>query len=233
LLESAKLNQNQGLAQVMLFELGEVYDKNRNQRNELSFLFCGYKESANIQNQSKPDKVGFPIFVQKIVDTIGEFELIASSSTKNSLVNPYLCADIIQNSQNIGYIAQLHIDVADDFDIDQTYICTIDIDRLKPKNIKVKPYSKYQAVYRDISIVAPKDMAYIDIANCIKSLKIEQIQKFDLVDIYTDKQLKKQESLTIRFLLQSHKETMSEESITKIMDDIVLHLDQKLGLKLR
>ncbi len=233
LLESAKLNQNQGLAQVMLFELGEVYDKSRNQRNELSFLFCGYKESANIQNQSKPDKVDFPIFVRKIVDIIGEFELVASTSTKNSLTNPYVCADIVQNSQTIGYIAQLHIDVADDFDIDQTYICTIDIDMLKQKNIKVKPYSKYQAVHRDISIVAPKDMPYIEIANCIKSLKIEQIQKFDLVDIYTDKKLKKHESLTIRFLLQSHDDTMSEENITKIMDDIVLHLDQKLGLKLR
>ncbi len=233
LLDGVKLNYNQGLNSVALFEIGEVYDKNRVQTNELSFVFSGYKDMPNIQNKSKPSKINISAFVQKISNIIGQFELIATSSIPNNLCHPYNCADIIVKNQKIGFLSELDLDVKNEFGIDDTYIACIKLDKLAKQKIVVKPYSKFQSVYRDLSIVTPKSMPYIDISNTIKNLNIKEIIKFNIIDLYTDKKLKTNESLTIRFLLQNQYKTMSENDILAIMQKILQQLEQKLELRIR
>ena len=93
--------------------------------------------------------------------------------------------------------------------------------------------SKYQASKRDLSIVAPKDLQYKKIKNLINSLKIPQIKQFNLIDIYSDKDLQDNESLTIRFVLQSDEKTFQEHEINEIMDKIVQQLQEQLGITLR
>ena len=67
----------------------------------------------------------------------------------------------------------------------------------------------------------------------INSLKIEDIKQFNLIDVYSDEKLGENESLTIRFVLQSDTKTYEDEDITKIMDLILSSLEKKLDITLR
>jgi len=76
-------------------------------------------------------------------------------------------------------------------------------------------------------------MPYKLIKNSINTLNIKEIVQFNLVDIYSDDTLGTNESLTIKFILQSDDRTMDEEFINTIMDKIIAKLNSDLGLTLR
>jgi phenylalanyl-tRNA synthetase beta chain len=142
-------------------------------------------------------------------------------------------AKIVLNNQPIGLIYKLHPKAQEDFDIDTTFIAEIKFDKLSDEVIKADPISKYQHSKRDISIIAPKELEYDKIRQTIKELDIPQIVQFNLIDVYSDESLADKESLTIRFVLQSDNQTLTEEMINNIMDSILEALKTKLDIGIR
>ena len=74
---------------------------------------------------------------------------------------------------------------------------------------------------------------YKDIRNTINNLNIKEIKQFNLVDIYTDEKLGDDESLTIKFILQSEDKTLEESDITEIMNKILSSLKEELSIGIR
>jgi len=54
-----------------------------------------------------------------------------------------------------------------------------------------------------------------------------------LIDEYWDESLGENESLTLKFILQSSLKTLDENDINAIMDKIVFSLKDKLNIELR
>jgi phenylalanyl-tRNA synthetase beta chain len=233
LVSAASTNMKSGYKSVALFEIGTVFDKNREESKHISFIFSGEKQSANVSNNGKPKNIEFFEFCNKVANTIGEFELEPMSSMPNDFIHPYQNANIIIDGQVVGYTAKLHPTVAKDFDLDDTFIAQIDFDKLKTKFIKASAISKYQTSIKDLSLIAPKNMPYKDIKNVLNNLNINEVKQYNLVDIYSDEKLGENESLTIRFVLQSDTKTLEDEDITKIMDKILVATNEKLNIGLR
>jgi len=99
--------------------------------------------------------------------------------------------------------------------------------------IKAESFSKFQNSKKDLSIIAPKNMQYSRIKKVIRNISDDNIKQFNLVDIYSDEKLGENESLTIRFVLQKDDKTMEEEDITQTMDNILVTLNNELGIGLR
>ena len=152
----------------------------------------------------------------------------------NNFIHPYQSANIIQNGQTIGQIYKLHPTVAQDFDIfDDTYLAQIDFDKLNDNLIQANDISKFQSSKRDLSVIAPKSMDYKQIKNVLDNLNIQEIKQYNLIDIYSDDKLGSNQSLTIKFVLQSETKTLQEEDIVKIMDQILAQLKEQLNIGLR
>ncbi len=227
-------NQKQGFKSIGLFEIGTVFDKDRNESRNIAFIFSGETESETVKNHGKPEKMDFFAFAQKVSNCVGDFELEPLERIENSFIHPYQSAAMIKEGKNIGKIYKLHPNVSNEFDIDNdTFICEIDFNKLENNTIFANSISKYQSSKRDLSIVAPKNMEYKKIKQLINSLNIQQIKQFNLVDIYNDEKLGDNESLTIKFVLQSDEKTMEENEINAIMDKILESLDKELGLGIR
>ena len=234
LIQAVQFNTKQGYKSIGLFENGIVFDKNRTESKVFGFVFSGYSENESIKNSAKPSNIDLFEFAQKISNTIGDFQLQPMNKIDNDFIHPYQNGQIIQNNKQIGILYKLHPTVAQDFDIsNDTFYAQIYIDKLQNDTILATNISKYQASKRDLSIVAPKDLQYKKIKNLINSLKIPQIKQFNLIDIYSDKDLQDNESLTIRFVLQSDEKTFQEHEINEIMDKIVQQLQEQLGITLR
>ena len=227
-------NEKQGFKSIGLFEIGSKFDKRRDESKSIGFIFSGDIEAANIQNKAKPAKIDFFNFSQKISSVVGDFELEPMKKIANKFIHPYQNANIIKNGKNIGIVYKLHPVVTKDFDLDDdTFICEVDFDKLSNETIIAHNISKFQSSKRDLSVIAPKSLEYKDIKKVINNLKIEEIKQYNLVDTYSDEKLGDDESLTIRFILQSDEKTFEESEINTIMDKILQTLNKELDIGIR
>jgi len=232
LLKAASMNVKNGYSSVRLFEIGSVFSPTREESLKMAFLFSGESESENISNAGKPKKIDFGLFVQKISNIIGSVEL-QEYETEHKLSHIYQTAAIMINQKKIGEIFRLHPNVEKEYDLDTTYLCELDFNAL-PNDLKIaKKRSKYQASFRDLSLLVPKSMHYTAIKNVIENSAIAELVRFYPVDRYSDETLGEMMSLSLRFVLQSQEKTLEEEDIVNAMDKILESLKNELGVVLR
>jgi len=230
LLEAVQRNINYGKKRVQLFEIGTVFDENRVEKEQISFVFSGCVSDDNVSNSGKPKDVDLISFINSIASIIGDFEL-RQITVKNGLIHPYQSGDIIIQGKRVGYLSKLHPNT--EFEIPTTYIATIDVEPLIPAKKEARAISNFQAVTRDLSVLIPKDVTFEAIKEILDTIEIENLRSYYAVDIYEDESLQNQKSLTLRFVIQSDEKTLQDEDLNPIMDQILKVLEDKAKAKLR
>ncbi|QOY51077.1 phenylalanine--tRNA ligase subunit beta [Candidatus Sulfurimonas baltica] len=232
LLKAASNNSKNGYTSVRLFEVGSLFNSKREESVKMAMLFSGDREKESLSNVGKPSKVDFAYFAQKVSDIIGKFEL-REYKTKHSLSHMYQCAEVIIDGESVGELFRVHPNVEDAYNLEVTFMCELDFNKL-PYGLKTaKQSSKYQASFKDLSLIMPQDMSYEKVKTVISTAEIANLVRFYPVDKYSDESLGDNMSLSIRFVLQSNDKTLEEEDITSSMDAILQTLKSELGIGLR
>lgn len=232
LLKAASANVKNGYSSVKLFEIGSVFTPLREESYRMSFIFSGDKENENLANSGKPQKVDFAFFTQKIADVVGDIEL-REYATTHTLSHTYQSAQVLLNGEVIGELFRVHPEVEKAYDLQTTYMCELDLAKI-PYELKIaKQTSKYQASFRDLSIIMPKELSYEKVKDVINAYALKEVIRFYPVDKYSDESLGDNISLSLRFVLQSDEKTLEEEDITAAMDSILNALKEELGIGLR
>jgi phenylalanyl-tRNA synthetase beta chain len=232
LLKAASQNVKNGYSSVRLFEIGSVFTPEREESYNMAFIFSGDKENENLANAGKPAKVDFAYFVQKISDVIGAVTL-REFKTSHTLSHDYQSAEVLMNDTVVGELFRVHPNVEKEYDLDVTFMCELDFSKI-PYALKIaQKTSKYQASFKDLSLVMPKEMSYEKVKNVIQNTDITNLVRFYPVDKYSDEALAENMSLSVRFVLQSTEKTLEEEDITSAMDSILEALKSELGIGLR
>ena len=232
LLKAASSNFKNGYSSVKLFEIGSVFSPTREESLKMTLLFSGDRESETLSNSGKPKKVDFAYFCQKISDIVGDIELEAYE-TKHSLSHIYQSAKLSIDGEKIGELFRVHPNVEKDYDLDVTFVCELDFDKIPYALKTANKISKFQASFRDLSIIMPKDMPYEKVKTTVEKAASDELVRFYPVDRYSDESLGDNVSLSIRFVLQSEEKTLQEEDITSSMDSILNALNDELGVGLR
>ncbi|MFY9141697.1 phenylalanine--tRNA ligase subunit beta, partial [Sulfuricurvum sp.] len=232
LLNSASANVKVNQKKIALFEAGMVFDSERHESKRLSFIVSGSMEGEKVSNAGKPAVIDFAGFTKLIADIAGTFELV-SHTPLHTLAHPYICAKVIINGEEAGELFRLHPQVEEEFDLPQTFMCELKTDCLSYGLVEAQPYSKYQASFRDLSILISKAVTYETIKAVIEKHASAQVRRFYPVDRYVSENLGDQMSLTLRFVLQSDEKTLEEEDITMAMESILNALKEELGVNLR
>jgi phenylalanyl-tRNA synthetase beta chain len=232
LLKAASQNVKNGYASVRLFEIGSVFTPSREESLKIAFIFSGEKENENILNGGRPPKIDFGSFTQKIADVIGDVSL-SQHTTQHKLSHTYQSAKVSVNDTVLGELFRVHPEVEKEYGLDVTYMCELDFSKLSYNLKTAKKSSKYQASFRDLSIITPKNISYETIKKVIESNATKELIRFYPVDQYSDASLGENTSLSIRFVLQSDEKTLEEDDITAAMDAILEALNKELGIGLR
>lgn len=232
LLKSVSNNVKNGYSSVRIFEIGSVFTPSREESYSMAFVFSGERENENIVNAGKPMSVDFAYFVQKISDVIGSVEL-REKRTTHTLAHNFQSAVVVQNGENIGELFRVHPNVEKEYDLPITFMCELDFSKITYGLKIAKKTSKYQASFKDLSLVMPQDMSYEKVKEVIVSANINNLVRFYPVDKYIDETLNDNMSLTIRFVLQSIDKTLEEKDIISAMDSILASLSSELGIGLR
>ncbi len=232
ILKAASNNAKNGYSSIKLFEVGSVFSSTRQESVKMAFLFSGNSTKDSILNSGKPAKIDFGLFVQKVSNIIGSFDLV-ENKTSHSLSHNYQSACVMQEGQKIGEVFRIHPTVQEEYDLDTTYMCELDFKLLQSSLKVAKTRSKYQSSQKDLSLIVPKTMDFVSIRDVIDEIKPDEIVKFYPVDKYSDEELGEDVSLTIRFILQRDDRTLEDDDITSSMETILKHLNNKLNIGLR
>jgi len=232
LLNAAKRNVSYSLKSIPLFEIGAIFGSKREQSEVISFVFSGQLEGENVSNAGKPAQIDFAAFTQKVGAVIGAFELVPCSY-ENGLIHPYQSANIVIDGKVCGFLSKLHPTVQESFDLPVTFIAELDFDALLPKHINATPISKFQGVYKDLSVVIDKSLNYYKVAKVLNGLDLPMLKDVYPVDIYEDEKLGDKKSLTIRFFIQSMDRTLEDADIETVMHQVMTTLENECKAELR
>lgn len=232
LLQAVQRNISYSRKTVALFEIGTIFNEKREEKEVFSLVYSGQSQMEYVTNSGKPNAINFDTFLNKLSSIIGNFELRESIET-NGLIHPYQSADIIIDGVVSGFLTKVHPTVLDDFDIPQTFVAEIELEALLPKHINAHAISKFQGVYKDLSLVIDKNLSYSHLATAIKALDLPLLAKYYPIDVYEDEALGDQKSLTLRLFIQSLERTLGDEDIDSTVNTIIEALKVAYGANLR
>ncbi len=152
-------------------------------------------------------------------------------------LHPGRQADIIYEGETIGYLGELHPDVADNYKIgEKTYVAVLDMPSVLPYTTfdrKYESLARYPAVTRDLSMVVPKGVLAGQIEDMIVQRGGKILESCQLFDIYEGAQILagyKSMAYSVTFRAGDH--TLEEKEIGDVMKKI-LHGLKSLGISLR
>lgn len=152
-------------------------------------------------------------------------------------LHPGRQAEIIYEGTPIGYIGEVHPEVADRYKIDEkTYVAVLDMPVIIPFttfNYKYTSIAKYPSTSRDISMVVPKEIMVGQIEDIIDSRGGKILESYELFDIYEGAQIQAgYKSVAYSIIFRAQDRTLEEKEVNTVMDKI-LHGLKELGIELR
>ena len=233
MLSSLSTNFNRRNKNVKLYELAKVYiasdDKNELPDERVMFTLGAFGEV---------DFFSMKGVVEEFLERIGmknkpEYDPAAGIS----FLHPGRQADIIYDGTKIGYIGELHPDVADNYALgERTYLVVIDlatVTRMASFDRKFKGIAKFPAVTRDISMVMPKSVLVGNVEKIIEKRAGKILESYKLFDIYEGAQIKDgYKSVAYSISFRAKDRTLEDKDISPVMEKIYKDLSDA-GIELR
>lgn len=232
MLNSLSTNYNRRNKDVKLYELAKVYlpvegEELPDERVQFTLGFYGEGDFFTMKGVVEE-------FLEKIgMGTKPQYDPEAGKE----FLHPGRQANIIYENTVIGYMGEVHPDVADTYSIgERTYIAVIDlptVTQMASFDRKYKGIAKFPAVTRDISMVMQKSVLVGDVEKIIEKRGGKLLESYRLFDIYEGTQIKegfKSVAYTISFRAKDR--TLEDKDIQPIMEKILKDLSD-MGIELR
>lgn len=146
---------------------------------------------------------------------------------------------IIQKDTCIAHFGEIHPSILAEFGVDGPVVCfELSLDKV-PEFVSTKVknpivLSQYQPITRDFSFVVSKNILAVKILDTIKKLKIEEIKKVSIFDVYESEAIgADKKAVAFEILMQSDRETLGEDQIKKISNEIIRAVSSECGGVLR
>lgn len=232
MLTSLATNYNRRNKDVKLYELAKVYvpvegEDLPDERVQFTLGFYGDGDFFTMKGVVEE-------FLEKIgMNVRPEYDPEAGKT----FLHPGRQAEILYKDTVIGYLGEVHPDVADTYGLgDRTYVAVLDLPEILPFasfDRKYEGIAKFPAVTRDISMVMPKTVLVGEVEKIIEKRGGKLLEKYNLFDIYEGAQIKegfKSVAYTISFRAKDR--TLEDKDIQPIMEKILEDLSG-MGIELR
>ncbi|VTS20746.1 phenylalanyl-tRNA synthetase subunit beta [Streptococcus pseudoporcinus] len=244
MLDTVAYNVARKQKNLAIYEIGKIFeqegDSKRDLPNEIdtfAFALSGLVAEKDFQTQAQPvDFFYAKGILESLFDKLGVRVHFVAEKEMASM-HPGRTARLILNNQTIGFIGQVHPQVASDYDIPETYVAELNLQIIE-ENMKsnqvFNEISKVPAVSRDIAILVDDSTSHQDIIRIIDNLGIKYLDTIKLFDIYAGAHIepgKKSMAYSLRF--QNPQDSLRDEDVAKYMDKITNALVKEAGAQVR
>lgn len=152
-------------------------------------------------------------------------------------LHPGRQANILYDGVVVGYLGEVHPDVADNYKIgEKAYLAVLDMPNVIPFTTFDRKYTgiaKYPAMSRDISMVVPKEVLVGQIEAVIEQRGGKILENYQLFDIYEGAQIQAgYKSVAYSITFRAKDRTLEDKEVNAVMEKI-LHGLKDLGIELR
>lgn len=234
MLTSLATNYNRRNKNVRLYELGNIYLPKSLPLTELP------KERMQFTLGMYGDGDFFSMkgVIEEFFEKIG---LHKKETYDPNAGKPYLHpgrqANIIYDGVVVGYLGEVHPDVADTYGIGtKAYVAVLDMPEITERATFDRKYTgiaKFPAVTRDISMVMPKEILVGQVEEVIEKKGGAYLESYALFDLYEGAQIKEgYKSVAYSIVFRAKDKTLEEAEISQAMEKILAGLEE-LGIELR
>ncbi|MCI9106281.1 MAG: phenylalanine--tRNA ligase subunit beta [Lachnospiraceae bacterium] len=234
LLTSLSTNYNRRNKDVKLYELANIYLPKALPLTELP----DERMQFTLGMYGEGDFYTMKGVVEELFDKLGMVKKVHyDPACQHPYLHPGRKADIVYEKQVVGYLGELHPEVADNYKLgERTYVAVLDMPSVIPFadfDRKYTGIAKYPAVTRDISMVVPKEILVGQIEDILAQRGGKMLESYQLFDIYEGSQILagyKSVAYSITFRAKDH--TLTDEEVNAVMKKILNGL-QGMGIELR
>jgi phenylalanyl-tRNA synthetase beta chain len=137
----------------------------------------------------------------------------------------------------LGVFGDIHPAYAKKFDLKKPVYAEIKLDQLfetKGTRMKFVPLDRYPAVSRDIAVVADTEVSAKQLMETISRAGSRLIRNIEIFDIYEGERIGEgKKSVALRITYQASDHTLKDEEITKVHNQILDALKNKLKAEFR
>ena len=234
MLTSLATNYNRRNKDARLYELGNIYLPKSLPLTDLP----EERMQFTLGMYGKGDFFSMKGVVEEFFEKIGmkDRETYDPNAGKPYL-HPGRQANILYDGKVVGYLGELHPEVADIYGIgERAYVAVIDMPEIMEYATFDRKYygiAKYPAVTRDISMVVPKHILAGQIEEVISAKGGQYLESYALFDLYEGAQIREGfKSVAYSTVFRAKDKTLSDAEVTEAMDRILKALEG-MGIELR
>ena len=235
LLNTVQYNVARKQKDLKLFEIGRVFfgsgDDNIQPKETLylSAALTGEERATKwLKESSALDFFAAKGYLEVVFERLGLDEKVTYKKSTLEGMHPGRFAEVYLGEKRIGFIGEVHPQVADKLGLNKTYVFEINLDEVISES-KVKPkyeeVTKYPEITRDIAMLIDVKDEYQNIYNVVESVNSKLISKVELFDLYIGAELlagKKSLALTITY--SDKQKTLTDEEVTSVHDKVLAAL---------
>lgn len=250
LLDIAQYNVARQTENVAIYETGRIFywangEKLPSEANHLAALWTGNKTENTWQGSS--EAVNFYDIKGKLEDLLASYNLANPISYEaNSEIegtHPGRTAvvysvDAEGNRIDLGYVAQLHPKLVAEYDLKDTFIFEISLDKLivlPTQDITQKPIPKFPGTSRDVAILVDETVTHAAIKAVIyEARKGKLLVEVNLFDYYQGDNIEEgKKSVAYSLTYLNPQATLTDEEVSNDVERIVNALTEKLDAVIR
>ncbi len=234
MLTSLATNYNRRNKKVRLYELGNIYLPKTLPLTELpeermQFTLGMYGE-GNFFNMKG--------VVEEFFEKVGmQGKETYDPNSGKPYLHPGRQANIIYDGTVVGYLGEVHPDIADAYEIGtKAYIAVLDMPEIVERASFDRKYTgiaRFPAVTRDISMVMPKEVLAGQVEEVIEKKGGAYLESYALFDLYEGAQIKEGcKSMAYSIVFRAKDKTLEDAEVSEAMGRILKALEG-MGIELR
>jgi phenylalanyl-tRNA synthetase beta chain len=248
ILTHCKNNIDRGYKNLMLFEIGPVFNgiNPGDQSVVAGALRLGHKiEKSWIEKNALSNVYDVKSDAISVLLDLGiEKDKLVIENKSNLLFHPGRSGSLYLGSNKgplLATFGEINPIIINQLEFEKLSPCGFEIylegfkePKKKQKDKNVFTVSKYQSVERDFAFVVDKNIKASEIISIIKNCEPILIQSIDIFDVYEGDNIEKnKKSIALSVKLQSMDKTLDEKTIEAISQQIILSVQAKTGGTLR
>lgn len=228
---------------VAFYEIGNVFEKTAdvlpNEVKHVAMAITGlWKQNDWLGTTEAVDFYTLKGILDSTLDELGLLaDTVYAPTTELVDMHPGRTANVVIKDQLVGFIGQVHPVVAKDLDINDTYVCELDLALLlslvEPSMTFVE-VGKYPSIKRDMALLADVTVSNQDIVTVIEENAGKFLSDIHLFDLFQGEKLGSgKKSLAYSLVFQNNEATLVDEDVTKAVTKITEALKEQLSIEVR
>lgn len=227
-----------------IYEIGKVFEQNAdpkvdlpNERDTFAFALTGLVAEKDFQTQATAVDFYYAKGILESLFSKLNLKVTFVAEKDMASMHPGRTARILLGEETIGFLGQVHPQVANDYDIPETYVAELNLQAIEANMASTQIFteiSKQPAVSRDIALLVDDQLSHQDIVTIIEGLGLKYLESIKLFDVYAGTNIEPgKKSMAYSLTFQNPQESLRDEEVAKYMNKISEALLEKANAQVR